>query len=275
MQISGSNFNSDVYLNTAQSLNKISSGLSLNSAADDASSLAISDKLQVQASGISQSIENVNSGVAYLQIGDKAMSEQSDILDNIKEKLLQASTDTTSQEGRDLILNDIKKQLTQFNNIAKQTNYNGENILQKATDDTTASDGLQIQAGESSSDLIETTGVQSNTTGVGLEALLNQDPTTFDSEAARAYLDDVDSAISQVNGYRGELGSASNQLSSASANLATQYTNIKAADSVLSNVNYANEVSNFSKQNILAQVGAFGAAQSNNITQQNVLRLLT
>jgi len=275
MTINNSNIYSSGYVNTSQSLERIATGLSINQAADNASGLAISENLNVQASGLAQSIENVNSSIAYLQIGDKAISEQSNILDQVKENLLQASTGTTSQEGREALLDDIQKLLTQFDNIASSTNYNGENLLQKAADDQTVSDGLQVQAGENSTDLIESNGIQANSLGTGLTGLLNQDPTTFDAATARAYLEDVDNAVTQLNDFRSEFGATSGQLQSASRNLGSQYTNTQSAQSVISNIDYSKEVSNFSKQNILAQIGAYGQVQSNNITQQAVLRLLT
>jgi flagellin len=261
-------------VNTQNTLEKIATGLKLNSAADDASALAISENLKVQASGLSQSYENANAGIAFAQIGDRAITEQSNILDGIKEKLLEASTATTSEEGREALLEDIQKQLEQFNNIAEQTNFNGDTLLQASRDDTSATNGFQFQAGENGNDLIELRSVQSNTEGVGLSALLNQDPSTFTADTARDFLENVDDALVTLNENRSEFGSTSNQLQSSSRNLATQETNIRSAESVLSNVDYANEVSNFSKQNILAQVGAFGQAQSSNITQQTVLRLL-
>merc|ERR1711991_1208045 len=85
------------------SLEKLSSGLRINKASDDASGLAIADKLRTQANSIGQSISNGNSAVALTQIADKAMAEQSNILDVIKTKMVQAATATTSAEGREAI----------------------------------------------------------------------------------------------------------------------------------------------------------------------------
>ncbi len=263
------------YLNLNQSLNRISTGLEINSAADDASSLSISDKLRTEASGLSQSIDNVNSGLASLQIADKSISEQSNILDTVKEKLLQASTDTTSQDGREQILTEIKDLLTNFDQIASSTNYNGETLLQNSSDDSSSSQSLQFQAGTSSEDIIESTSVQSNTQGVGLENLINQDPTSFDAATARAYLGDIDSALTTLNDYRGDLGSTQNQLQSSARNLFSEYVSTQEANSAISDLDYSKEVSNFNKQNILAQIGAYGAAQSSNINQNIVNRLLT
>ncbi|WP_419671184.1 hypothetical protein [Aliarcobacter butzleri] len=114
------------------SLEKLSTGLRVNKAADDASGLAIADKLRTQATSINQGIANGNSAVALLQIADKSMAEQSNILDTVKAKLIQANTDTTSVAGRTAIAKDITKLLEQLDNIAEQTNYNGTNLLQNA-----------------------------------------------------------------------------------------------------------------------------------------------
>ncbi len=268
-------FNQSAYLNLDQSLNRISSAQKINSAADDASSLAISENLKAQASGISQAIDNANSAVAFSQLGSQAINEQSNILDQVKEKLLQASTDTTSQDGRESILTEIKDLLGNFDNIASSTNYNGQNILQNNSNDASSSQTLQFQAGEDSQDIIELTSIQSNTQGTGLESLTNQETGTFTSEIARGYLESVDNAINTVNSFRSDLGSVQNQLQSSSTNLLTQFSQTTGASSVISDIDYAQEVSNFSKQNVLAQIGAYGAAQSNNINQNIVNRLLS
>lgn len=277
MTISSNNNHIQTYLNNDVQLNKtlerVATGLLLNKAADNAASLAISENLRTEASGVYQSMENVNSALAMTQIGDKAMGEQSNILDSVKKDLLQASTDTTSQEGREALLEKVQKSLEQLNNIASQTNYNGTNLLQAGPDDTAASDSQEFQAGSGSSDTIATNSVQANTTGLGLDDLLNQDASSFDASTARSFLDTVDEAINTLNSERSNFGSTANQLESSYRNLATQYTSTMEARSILTDVDYAKETSSFSKQNILAQVGAFGLAQSN-VSQQNVLRLL-
>lgn len=275
MQINNVQLDQSPYLNLNQSLNKISSGKEINSAADDASSLSISDKLRTEASGLTQSIDNVNSGLASLQIADKSISEQSNILDTLKEKLLQASTDTTSQQGRDQILTEIKDLLQNFDDIASSTNYNEQTLLQNASEDKAASQSQQFQVGTSSEDIIETDSIQSNTVGVGLESLVNQDPSSFDASTARAYLGDVDEALTKLNDYRGDLGSVQNQLQSSGRNLFTQVTSTREAGSTIADLDYSKEISDFNKQNILAQIGAYGAAQSSNINQNIVTRLLT
>lgn len=275
MQInSNSVLNQNVYLNANQSLNRIATGIELNQSSDNASSLSISNSLLAQSNGYGQALENANSAIAATQIASGATTEQSNILNNVKEKLLQASTDTTSKEGRDAILKDIQKQLEQFDKIASGTNYNGQTLLQKSSTDNSASDVQQFQSGLKGQQLIETSSVQSNTEGLGLTDLVNQDATTFSSSDAKNFLETVDKAINKLNDVRGEFGSVQNQLESSSRNLLAQQTSTLSA-AALFDTDYAKESSNFSKQNILAQIGAFGQVQSNNINQQTVLRLLS
>lgn len=275
MQInSNSSINQNVYLNNNQSLNRIATGIELNQSSNNASSLAISTNLLAQSNGYSQAIENTNSAIATTQIASSATNEQSKILDNIKEKLLQASTDTTSQEGREAILKDIKTQLEQFDKIASSTNYNGQTLLQNKSDDQSASQILQYQAGIKGENIIQTSAVQSNTQGLGLTTLSNQDLVNFTADDARNYLENVDKAINGLNDIKSELGAVQNQLQSSNRNLLSQETSTLQANSLF-DTNYAKESANFSKQNILAQIGAFGQAQANNVNQQTVLRLLS
>lgn len=111
------------------SLEKLSSGLQINKASDNASGLAISDKLRTQASGIKQGIDNANSAIAMMNIADKAMGELSNILDIIKAKAIQMNTDTTNEEGRKIIKTDILKLIESYDDIVCRTNYNQTPLL--------------------------------------------------------------------------------------------------------------------------------------------------
>ena len=266
-------FNQSSYLNASQSLNRIATGLELNKSSDNAANLAIANSLLSQSNGYSQALENTNSAIAATQIASGSTNEQSKILDNVKEKLLQASTDTTSQEGRDNILKDIKSQLEQFDKIASSTNYNGQTLLQKSATDKSNSDVQQYQSGLKGEDIIETSGIASNTTAFGLSGLVNQDASTFTAQTARDFLETVDKSITSLNSIRGEIGTVQNQLESSGRNLMTQRTNTLNAASMF-DTDYAKESSNFSKENILAKMGAFGQVQANSVNQQMVSRLL-
>ena len=281
----------DAAANTAKtltgSLEKLSTGLRINKASDDASGLAIADKLRTQATSINQGIANGNSAVTLLQIADKSMAEQSNILDTIKTKLIQANTATTSNDGKVSIAKDVNKLLDQLNNIATQTNYNGTTLLQKSRASAVVqTTGLAFQVGENRGDTIKTKVVNSNTSGLGLRsvrigaragAVASAATISASGAFSKALLSAgqalVDTAITKLNGYRGDIGSTQNQVESAVRNLMTQSTNVKAAESIIRDVDYAQESANFNKQNIISQAGSYAISQANSV-QQNVLRLL-
>ena len=268
--------------NITSSLEKLSTGLRINKASDDASGLAIADKLRTEASGLNQAISNGNAAITLTQIADKAMSEQSNILDVVKQKLIQAGTATTSAEGIDAISKDVQKLLDQVNNIAAQTNYNGTYLLQSSAGSTSSAAQLTFQMGTTSADTIMTgSGVASNVSGLdGLLAVYTAasgwsagGSGAVMQSAARLLLANVDSALTELNGWRADFGSTQNQLESSVRNLMTQVTNIKAAESVIRDVDYAQESANFNKQNIIAQAGTYAISQANS-SSQNVMRLL-
>ena len=258
----------------SSSLEKLSSGLKINKASDDASGLAIADKLRTQATSINQAVDNGNSAVSLLQIADKSMAEQSTILDTIKAKLIQANTDTTSAEGRTSIGKDIKKLLGQLNNIGTQTNYNGRQLISNEDGDD-ASTSHSFQVGEKATDIISMAAVTANTIGLKLDTLSGaiKDSGTFTKGDASDAQTAVNDAINKLNGFRGDIGSTQNQVESAVRNLMTQATNVKAAESIIRDVDYAQESANFNKQNIISQAGSYAISQANAV-QQNVLRLL-
>jgi len=111
------------------SLEKLSSGLRINKAADDSSGMAIADSLRMQANSLGQAISNANDGIGVIQIADKAMDEQLKILDTIKTKSIQAASDTQSSDSRAAIQKDVDRLLEQLDNIAKTTAYNGQSLL--------------------------------------------------------------------------------------------------------------------------------------------------
>jgi flagellin len=128
-----------------------------------------------------------------------------------------------------------------------------------------------------SNTIVSASGVTANTGGLSLDTLQGTTSSaaaaSFSASDATGQLATVDSAIDTLNGWRSDFGSTQNQLESAIRNLSTQQTNIKAAESVIRDVDYAQESANFNKQNIIAQAGTYAMSQSNAI-QQNVTRLL-
>jgi len=258
---------------TNSTLNRIATGIAINQASDDASGLAIATQLMAEGNALGRAVENTNSGIAMMQIADKSIGEQSNILNTVQEKLVQASTATTSAEGRDALFQDIQKLMDQFDNIASQTNYNGTSLLQQSSTDNSASDTQTFQAGTTEADTISSTGIQANSQGVGLNALVNETSANFTADVARGYLGDVENALSQLNEFRSEIGYTTNQLESATRNLMTQETQTEIAKAAILDTDFAKESANFSSQNVISQAGAYSVAQAN-ATQANVLRLL-
>ena len=289
----------------SSSLEKLSSGLRINKASDDSSGLSIADKLRTQVSGLNQSISNANDGVALVQIADQAMSEQSNILDIIKTKLIQAKNATTSAEGVDAIANDVKKLLTNLDNIASNTNYNGNTLLQAGDGDTAAHADIVFQVGEKGDTTISVNtsslkaantvsladgslaSMGSSGTNNFLTAKASAMASLTDAGSGakalsiktsiNAYLSNkmssVDTALNDLNKIRSEFGSTQNQLESTVRNLSVTTVNLQAAESGIRDVDYAKESATFNKQNIIAQAGTYAMSQANAM-QQNVMRLL-
>ena len=164
--------------NIGNSLDKLSSGLRINSAADDASGMAIADSLRSQASALGQAINNANDGIAIARIADKAMDEQLKILDTIKVKATQAAQDGQNSQSRKALQADIKRLTEQLDNIASQTSYNGKSLLSGAFTNANFQVGaysnqtVSVSIGATSSDKIghtrfESTGMQSSATMTG------------------------------------------------------------------------------------------------------------
>ena len=248
-----------------KSLERLSSGLRINSASDDPSGLAIADKLRTQANSVKQSIENANSAIALTQIADKAMSEQSNIIDIIKSKLIQARTATTSDDGREAIRKDIVKYIEQLDNIASQTNYNGISLLQQGHDDDSLSNELSFQIGERANDTIKLNGVRSNSTGLNLTALKNLGEGALTAAVAATNMGVLDDALTTLNSFRSEFGSTQNQLESSIRYMMTMETNLRASESTIRDVDYAKEVMNLNRLKIAMEAGMYAIAQANKI----------
>ncbi len=154
----------------SSSLEKLSTGLKINKASDDASGLAIADKLRTQVTSIKQGIANGNSAISLITIADKAMDEQGKILDTIKGKLINANSSSTSADGREAIRKDVGKLLEQLDNIAAMTNYNGMSLLADVKDGKLTgkeSSELTFQVGERNTDMISTTKINATTSSLG------------------------------------------------------------------------------------------------------------
>ncbi len=250
---------------TASSVEKLSSGLAINKASDDASGLAIADKLGVQKSSLAQSVENTISGVALTNIAQGGISNQQDILEKINTLTLQANTATTSADGREIIAQEISGLIESYEQIADTTTYNGEKLLKTAGD---TSDDMSV-VGEDA--IVEISKADTTSISDTLKSFLND--FTTDPNARAGLLDAVNQGMTDLASYNSEYGSASNQLESMTRNYMTQETNTARAQSTIMDIDYGKEVSNFSKSNLLTQIGYLMQTQANAHQQRNIALL--
>jgi len=250
---------------SASSIEKLSSGLAINKASDDASGLAIGDGLGVQKSSLAQSVENTISGVALSNIAQGGISNQQDILEEINTLTLQAMNGTTSAEGREAISQQIGKYIEQYDQIANSTTYNGEQLLKAAGD---SSDDMSIVGQDA---IVEISKADTTSISDSLKSFLNDFAT--DPNARTGMLDAVNQGMTQLASYASDYGSASNQLESMTRNYMTQETNTARAESIIMDIDYSKEVSNFSKSNLLTQIGYLMQTQANAHQQRNIALL--
>jgi flagellin len=265
--------NNPNYMNvqgTAQSgsstLEKIATGLLINKAADDASGLAIADQLRAQSSSLSQSIDNVSSGIAMSNIAQSGLSSQQELLENIKTETLKASTATTSEEGRQAIADQINKYIDQFERIADETTYNGESLLK--TDGST-SDDISIVADGSTIEM-----EKSDTLSISDQLRSYMDDFVTNGDSRDQLLDTLDQSISDISSFAADFGSASNSLESMAKNYMTAQTNIENAQSQVRDADLEEMFSKFKREDIQSQIGMFVQTQANAV-QSRVLPLIS
>lgn len=264
------------------SVERLGTGLRIKKAQDDPSGNAISDQLRMQSSSAGQSISNALAAVSMIQIADKAMSEQSSLLDILKTKLIQGASGTSTDSDRHIISGAISKILNQFDEIAKQTNFGGVGLLQQSVDDDRATSVVGFMIGENSSDKITgSNGIRVNTTGLasGLTNSLAQLKTIAGSTAGLSeqtmndYMHTVDVALGELNGFRSDYGALQGQVESSMRNMMTTQTNIKAAESIIRDMDFAKESANLQQSILSYKAGSFALTQAN-LMRNNVLDIL-
>ena len=253
-----------------RSLEKLSTGLQINKASDNEAGMSIADKLRTQISSTRQGLDNANSAVAMLQIADQAINEQSNILDTIRTKLVQASSSTTSSDGIESLNSDIQKLLTQLDNIAIETNYNGITMLSDGTDSGSASEKVFHMGLTSDSEVKLDAGIQTNTTGLDVK---KSDMEINSNSDARDRLSKVDDALTTLNNTRAKIGTVQSQVNSSMRGIMAIAVNIGTAESIIRDVDYASESANFNKANIISQAGNYALTQAN-ASAQGVTRYL-
>jgi len=243
-------------LNT--SLSRLSSGMRITAAKDDAAGLAISEKLRAQVRGLAQAERNANDGISLVQTAEGALNEVSGALIRMRELAVQASTGTLGDEERGYLNNEFQALMTEIDRIANVTEFNGQYLLNGAS-----SGGVAFQVGlnnVAANDRISVSIGATSATNLGI----NADNISTDTGAQSA-LSSLDDAIKTVSGTRGNLGAAQNRLQTTVNNLSTQRENISAANSRIRDVDVADETVSMTRSQILMQAGVAVLAQSNQL----------
>ena len=252
-------------LNQNKSLNALSSGSKLTQAANDAASLAISDKLLAQVSGSGQAIQNANESIGLFQVADGALENIEDNTGRIRVLTLQASNDTLSSSDRVNIQKEIDSLSSSSNDIANQTSFNGIKLL----DGSGGSEGNGTFITQSGANSGET---QSVSIGDARALIVNVDVTT---QAGRdSALGDIDDSLKSLSDTRATIGAGQNSLISSIRSGSLSQINEASSASQLRDVDFALESANLSKQNLLVQSGSFAQSQANS-SKANVLGLLS
>ena len=254
----------------AKSSEKLSSGYKINRAADDAAGLTISEKMRSQVRGLNKASANAQDGVSLIQVAEGALNETHSMLQRMNELATQAANDTNTSIDRKAIQAELKQLTSEIDRIQSTTQFNTQNLL----DGSFSSKNLQV--GSLSGQAISISIDNMNAAEIGLEALqdnLANDSFVFDFNSAGSAMDLIQSAINVVSEQRSALGAIQNRLEHTIANLDNISENTQAAESRIRDTDMAEEMVEYSKNNILAQAGQSMLAQANQATQ-GVLSLL-
>jgi flagellin len=258
-------------LDQARSMGRLSSGLRINRAGDDAAGLAISENLKAQIRSLGQAERNANDGISLLQTAEGSMNEVSGILTRMRELAMQSSTDTVGDSERAFVQQEFSALMEEIDRIANVTEFNGTQLL-----DGSAT-GLDFQVGirDTANDRITVAIADMRSTALGTGGGGAAIGTAgVDSRAnAQASLDVIDAAIQDVSAGRAGIGAAENRLQVTIANINVSRENLSAANSRIRDTDVAEESAAMTRASILMQAGVSVLAQANQ-TPQMALNLL-
>ncbi len=248
---------------SAKSMEKLSSGYRINRAADDAAGLAISEKMRNQIRGLDQASRNSQDAISLIQTAEGALNETHAMLQRMAELTTQGANETITASDADKIQAEIDQLTSQIDSIANQTQFNTKKLL----DGNTAM--LTFQVGANSGETISLSLVDATAATLGVNAI----KVDGDNATASASLEKIQTAINKVSESRSNLGAVQNRLEHTINNLGTTEENLQAAESRIRDVDMAQEMMNFTKNNILTQAAQSMLAQANQ-QPQGVLQLL-
>ena len=242
-----------------KSIEKLSSGMRINKAADDAAGLAVSEKMRSQIRGLDMAKRNIQDGISLVQTAEGALDELHNMLQRMRELNVQAANGVYSDEDKANIKAEGDALIAQINEIATKTEFNGVKLL-----DGSAADGISIQVGINQADTVKVAKVDVKPATIGVNALDITDP---------ASLETLDTAIETISTTRATLGATQNRLEHALSNATNVHENLTSAESRIRDVDMAKEMATYSAKQVLMQAGMSVAAQANQKTSM-VTKLL-
>jgi flagellin len=247
----------------SKAMEKLSSGLRINRAADDAAGLSISEKMRGQIRGLSQAARNTQDGISFIQTAEGALNEVSAMLVRMKELAVQKANGTLSEQDGNNIEEELKQLAEEIINISKGSEFNGKNLF--TTIDIVTSD-------DQNSTFTIGNAIKPNDFGF-IDATTEDEETTYSVNMVNMTTEKIEDAIDTVNEARATLGAQQNRLEHIYNNINTTTENLQAAEARIRDTDMAQEMMEFTKNNILQQAAQAMLAQANQVPQ-GVLQLL-
>lgn len=245
------------------SISRLSSGLRINKAGDDAAGLGISESLKASVRSLGQAQRNANDGISMSQVAEGAMNEMQGIVGRMRELSVQAANSTLGSTERGYIHTEFTQLSQEIDRISKVTNFNGQTLL-----DGKASTGLTFQVGiyNSSDDRISMSITKLNTSTLGSTAKITNTSLSTVTNAQKA-IGVFDAAIKNLSQARAKVGASQNRMSVTISNLSSSFENLSAANSRIRDVDVASETASLTKSQILSQAGLAVLSQANKLPQ--------
>ncbi len=266
-------------ISIGKDMEKLSSGMKINRAGDDASGLAVSEKMRSQIRGLIQAEKNAENGISFIQTAEGYLQESQDIVQRLRELAIQASNGIYSAEDRMYIQVEVSQLVDEVDRIASHAQFNGMNMLtgRFADADTvggakTGSMWFHIGANMDQREQVYIGTMTSK--GLGIRQIGTDDFISLSTpDGANASIGTLDSALKKINKQRADLGAYQNRLEHATKGLLVGAENLQAAESIIRDSDMAAEMVNFTRDNILVQAGTSMLAQANQ-KSQSVMQLL-
>jgi len=255
--------------NLSKSTEKLSSGFRINRAGDDAAGLSISEKMRGQIRGLDQASNNAQDGISMIQTAEGALGEVHSVLQRMRELTVQAANDTNVTADRNAIKEELTSLQEEITRIGDQTEFNTQKLLDGTK--SGASNAINLQVGANSGQNIAFS--ISDMRAAALSVVVGSDIGVSSYQSATSAVDVVNAAITKVSTQRSQLGAVQNRLEHTITNADNTSENLQAAESRIRDVDMADEMVKYSKNNILQQAAQSMLAQSNQSTQ-GVLSLL-